>query len=83
MILVRARFERTFPPGPQASSDRCRPWSPRWKRQRECRTPVPFSIIQENLPVFGPDTESQSRLKVDEQKRAILGTQEKDRKSVV
>jgi hypothetical protein len=37
------------------------------------------SIIQENLPVFGPDTESQSRLKVDQQKCAVFGTQEKER----
>jgi hypothetical protein len=45
-------------------------------------TPEPFepkhSIIQQNLPVFGLGTESQSRLKVDEQKRAIFGTQEKE-----
>jgi hypothetical protein len=52
----------------------------------ECRTPEPFetrhSIIQENLPVFGPDTESQSRLKVDEQKRTIFGTQERNWKTL-
>jgi hypothetical protein len=35
------------------------------------------SIIQEILPIFGPDTESQSRPKVDEQKRATFGAEER------
>jgi hypothetical protein len=39
------------------------------------------SIIQDNLAVFRPDTESRSRLKIDEQKRAIFGTQERDWKT--
>jgi hypothetical protein len=37
-----------------------------------------YSIIQDNLAVFRPDTESRSRLKIDGQKRAIFGTQERD-----
>lgn len=35
------------------------------------------SIIQDNLAVFRPDTESRSSLKIDHQKRAIFGTQER------
>jgi hypothetical protein len=38
-------------------------------------------IIQDNLAVFRPDTESRSRLKIDEQ-RAIFGTQERDWKTL-
>ena len=39
-------------------------------------------IIQDNLAVFRPGTESRSRLKIDEQKGAIFGTQERDWKTL-
>ena len=78
---VRFGQKRTFPPGPQASSGGCRPGhrvgSDDGNAEHLSRSNQGYSIIQENLPVFGPDTESQSRLKVDQQKCAVFGSRKK------
>src|ERR1700722_20338088 len=62
--------KRTFPPGPRASSGRCRPD----RRGGSDDAPKPFEPRPQHYsgepPVFGPDTESQSRLKVDQKKCA-------------
>jgi hypothetical protein len=78
---VRFGQKRTFPPGPQASSGLGRRGgSDAGNAEHLSRSKQGTAIFRRTC--LSSDTESQSRLKVDEQKRTISGTQERDWKTL-